>query len=427
MRILVLSLYYWPDELGIARVSTARCEFLASKGHQVTVCTGHPFYPEWRIRGKGLHFYQREMRNAVTILRSPIYVPRRASSARRILHEASFIASSTVSAIRNRRPDLIMVISPPLGLGMPTMALSRLWGIPYIFHVEDLQPDAAIDLGMLQSGPLLRALLRLESVCYRKAAMVTTLNEAMRARIIAKGIEAQKVRLLSHWCDSSLFDLPCEAGDAFRQKYGIDKDTFLVSHSGNMGVKQGLEVVLNAARMTGDDREVLYLLVGDGAARQQLEEGAVSRKLKNLRFLPVLAREDFTGLLAASQITLVTQLKTVSDIVFPSKVETLLAAGRSVVASVNRQSSVARLLESAHAGIVVTPEDPKALAAAIGSIKRDRAAANTIAENGRRYARDHWSVERILPDMEELLLEATTAPQLRGGLTQAAPDASVAE
>src|SRR5713101_6664683 len=138
MQLLVLGINYWPEETGIAVFNTGRCEYLAARGHQVTMCTAFPYYPHWWVpdeyRGR---FFAREVRNGVTILRSYLYVPRRVTSVRRVLHEASFIASSCLRSLGGEKPDLLLVVSPPLGLAVTAVLLSRLWKIPYVFHVED--------------------------------------------------------------------------------------------------------------------------------------------------------------------------------------------------------------------------------------------------------------------------------------------------
>src|ERR1700730_18622614 len=156
MHVVFLGINYWPDETGIAPFTTGRCEYLASRGHQLTVFTGFPYYPTWRIpehyRG---HLVSREERNGVTILRSWLYVPKRVNAMRRILHEASFVAASMLRAVprtAQRRPDLLVVTTPPLALSLSAILLSRFWKIPFVQHVPDLQPDAALDLGMLRAG-----------------------------------------------------------------------------------------------------------------------------------------------------------------------------------------------------------------------------------------------------------------------------------
>src|ERR1700730_18711545 len=137
MHIAVVGINYWPEETGIAVFTTGRCEYLASKGHKVTVCTAFPYYPDWRtMDGYRWRLRMREHRNGVDIQRTWIYVPNRVTPLRRVFHEASFIASSFASVIWNARPDVLLIVSPPLGLSVAAVMLIRRWRIPYVFHVD---------------------------------------------------------------------------------------------------------------------------------------------------------------------------------------------------------------------------------------------------------------------------------------------------
>ena len=410
MRILFLGINYWPEQTAVAPFTTGRCEYMAAHGHQVVVCTAFPFYPQWRIepqyRGR---LFAREERNGVTILRCPLYVPRRVTSFKRILHEASFLATSLVRSSAGSRPELIFVNSPPLSLSVAGILLSRLWGVPYVFHVADLQPDTAVDLGMLNHGKLVKALYGLERIAYRDAALVSTLTPAMRERIVAKGIAPEKVVLFSDWTDPPLFDIPLQGGgQEFRNSLGL-RDHLLVVHAGNMGVKQGLEVILGAAQRTAANARISYLLVGDGAMRESLEDRARRMALSNLRFLPLLPTADFHDLLAAADVGLLTQQRTVADIVFPSKVLTLLASGKPVVASVSAESEVARVLNDTGAGVTVPAEDPGALADAVLALDRDPDRRRLMGERGRACALARWDPKRILPLMEARLQQVVSA------------------
>ncbi len=421
MDILLLGINYWPEETGIAVFNTGRCEYLAARGHRVTICTGFPYYPQWQIppeyRGR---LFRSEERNGVRILRSFLYVPRKVTSARRIAHEASFVCSSTLRALSGHRPDLLFVVSPPLALGLAGILLSRLWRIPYVFHVTDLQPDAAFELGMLPLGPVAKILYGLERLGYRHAGIVSTLTDGIRQRIVAKGVAADKVKLFSDWADPALFDVPLRGGGrALRERFALD-DRFLVVHAGNMGVKQGLEVIVRAAELSRSDPSIEFLLVGDGARRRFLEEEAQGRKLTNLRFVPLLPRSEFLELLAAADVCLVTQQRSVAEIVFPSKVITLLAAGRPIVASVNPQSEIAHVVDRSGGGIVVEPEDAAVLADAIRELRDDASRLQSMGEQGRRHARDHWDRNRILPLMEREL-ESLAASR---GAAHVPPEAS---
>jgi colanic acid biosynthesis glycosyl transferase WcaI len=225
----------------------------------------------------------------------------------------------------------------------------------------------------------------------------------MRNRIIAKGVPEQKVELLEPRMDDTSADISPAEGIEFRRKYRI-QDELIVTHSGNMGVKQGLDVILDAAALNRSDDSVLFLLVGNGVDRDRIGRRVAELELRNVRFLPLLPEGDFRGLLAASDVCLVTQQHSVSDIVFPSKVVTYLAAGCPVVASVNANSEVARTIDKSGAGTVVEPEDAKALLAAISELRK--ADLQELGRLARKYASVRWSSVRILGHLERCLVGA---------------------
>jgi colanic acid biosynthesis glycosyl transferase WcaI len=407
VRVLILSINYWPEVTGIGAFTTYRAEHLAGAGHDVEVCTTFPYYPDWKVSSSYAgKFLTSEERKGVRIFRSYAYIPNPVTSLKRILHEGSFVISTMMRAVLRKRPDLLLVVSPPLGLAIVAILLKRLWGVPYVFDVEDLQPDSAADLGMLPSWAV-NLLYRVEKAAYKHARLVTTLTSGMRKRIIEKGVAEQKVELLEPRMDDSLADILPGEGIEFRRKYGI-QDELIVTHSGNMGVKQGLDVVLDAAALCRSDNSVLFLLVGNGVDRDRIQRRAAELDLRNVRFLPLLPDAEFRGLLAASDMCLVTQQRSVSDIAFPSKVVTYLAAGRPVVASVNANSEVARTVDKSGAGRVVVPEDANALRLAIDEIRC--ADLPELSRFARKYATLRWSSVRVLGHLERCLVEAAGLP-----------------
>lgn len=408
MRILILSINYWPEETGIGAFTTYRAEYLARAGHDVTICTTFPYYPEWKVaasyRGK---WWSSETRNGVRILRTRAYVPNPVTPVKRIVHEGSYVAGSLMRAMAAGKADVILAVSPPLGLAVSANALSRLWRRPYVFDVEDLQPDAAAELGMLPRWAL-RVLYTVERMAYQNAARVSTLTRGMRSRIVEKGIPAEKVVLFEPRADESLFEIAADEGQAFRKKYGLE-GAFLVTHSGNIGVKQGLDVILDVAALSREDAGMQYLIVGDGADLERIARRAGEMGLENVRFLPLLDATEFRGLLATSDVCLVTQRRSVSDIVFPSKTVTYLAAGCAVIAAVNAESEVAQCIWESGAGRVVQPEDGPALREAIDGLRRGGLEECRTA--ARAYARQRWSAERVLGFLERSLTAVCeTAP-----------------
>jgi colanic acid biosynthesis glycosyl transferase WcaI len=410
MRVLVLAINYWPETTGIGALLTRRCEYLASVGHEVTVCTGMPYYPEWRIHPRYAgKLFSKEKRKSVTILRSWMWVPKKVTSAKRIVFEASFLAGSLVRAVQNSRPELLLVVSPPLGLGLSAILLGRWWGIPYVFDVQDLQPDAAADLGMLPK-PVLPLLYRLEAIAYRNAALIFTITEGMRRKIVAKGIPDDRVAVVPPSADNNLFGVGSVVeGREFRIKHGLE-DKFIVGHSGNMGVKQGLEVVLDAASQLREQSNLVFLLAGDGAMKSRLEERAATLQLTNVRFLPLQEQMEFLQMLAATDMGLIVQQSTVSDIVFPSKTVTLLSAARPVGAAVSPCSEIGQVIHYSGGGLLIESENGKALASAVRELLSDPEKRSTMGECGRRYARRHWDETRVLSSFEAHLQKTGGVP-----------------
>jgi len=386
-------------------VLTRRCEYLAAAGHEVTVCTAMPYYPEWRIHPEYTDkLFHREERNGVTVLRSWMWVPKKLTSIKRIAFEASFLATSLLRAIRNRKPDVLAVVSPPLGLGLSAMLLSRWWKIPYLFDVQDLQPDAAADLGMLP-GPVLPVLYRLESLAYKNAALISTVTEGMRQKIVDKGLPSKKVVVVPPTADGTLFDVGIFfSGEEFRRKFNLEGQ-FIVGHCGNMGVKQGLDIVLDAALQLKGQPNITFLLVGDGAMKSSLEQRATALQLGNVRFLPLQEPSVFLQMLAAMDIGLIVQQSSVSDIVFPSKTVTLLSAARPVIAAVNENSEISRIILDSRGGLVIQPEDPTALSHSVQELAHNPEKRAAMGDHGRQYALRHWETSRVLAAFENHLIE----------------------
>lgn len=397
VKIVFLGINYWPEETGIAPYTVGKCEYLAARGHEVFIVTAPPYYPYWRIQPPykaGICY--RESRNGVTILRVPLYVPGDPTTVKRILHETSFGIMAALGMLGAGRPDLLFVISPPLILAMLAKSLSRLWGVPYVLHVTDLQPDTAKELGMLGSRRFVEVLERIALACYREAALVSSVSKGMKDRIARKGISEERLGVFSDWLDPEIRrSVSRERGLQVRKQEGWG-GRFVVMHVGNMGVKQGLDVVLTAAQQDEQIDPSLWVLVGDGAARRALERKAQTLGLTNVRFYPVLPRRRFYEFLSAADVCLICQRREVLDFVFPSKTRVLMGAGKPIVASVNDESEVARVLRESGGGWVVEPERGETLVSKVRELRQNAAMVEEAGKNGALYAYAHWEKEKML-------------------------------
>lgn len=405
MRLLIHGMNYAPELLGIGRYTGELGAYLASRGHQVTVLTAAPYYPQWRVREDYRpQRWRREWRDGVEVLRAPQYVPGRVSGLGRLLQECSFGASCLYwwSTCLLQRPwDAMVAVCPPMTSGLVPGLLARRLAVPLVIHVQDLQLDAARELGILRQPLLLAGLTWLELHLFRQARAVTTISRSMAARLAAKGVPPARLQVLPNWADLDKVR-PGPRLNALRRELGLTSET-VVLYAGNLGEKQGLEVILEAAALTRGKPSIRYLVAGEGAARDRIKLRAQDLGLDNLTFLPLQSNSRLPLLLAAADLHLVVQRQKAADLVMPSKLTNIMAAGRPFIATAGEGTELARVTTESRAGLVVPPEDGRALAQAVLGLAGDPGARKKMGVLARRYAEAFWDRERILRQWEELL------------------------
>ena len=405
MRLLIHGMNYAPELLGIGRYTGELGAYLAFRGHQVTVLTAAPYYPQWRVREDYRpQRWRREWRDGVEVLRAPQYVPGRVSGLGRLLQECSFGASCLYwwSTCLLQRPwDAMVAVCPPMTSGLVPGLLARRLAVPLVIHVQDLQLDAARELGILRQPLLLAGLTWLELHLFRQARAVTTISRSMAARLAAKGVPPARLQVLPNWADLDKVR-PGPRFNALRRELGLTSE-IVVLYAGNLGEKQGLEVILEAAALTRGKPSIRYLVAGEGAARDRIKLRAQDLGLDNLTFLPLQSNSRLPLLLAAADLHLVVQRQKAADLVMPSKLTNIMAAGRPFIATAGEGTELARVTSESRAGLVVPPEDGRALAQAVLGLAGDPGARKEMGVRARRYAEAFWDRERILRQWEELL------------------------
>lgn len=381
MNITVWGINYAPEATGIAPYNTGLCEFFAARGHDVRMLTTFTYYPQWEKaatdRGR---LWRTDTLNGVPVHRCWHYVPAAGSvtTARRVWHELTFGITSTLRAITLPRADVWVVISPPLALGFFAWLVTRLRGGEFIFHVQDLQPDAAVGLGMVKPGVFTRALYALEAFAYRKAALVSGISGGMMRAFASKDVSAEKRIYFPNWigANSTTTVTGAEMANA-RMRHGVAAGALLAFYSGNLGRKQGLEVLVEAAGVLASEakvtRPVVIVIAGDGAARAELAAKISMRGIDNIRLLPLLADADYRALLGAADVSLITQAAGTGQFFFPSKLLTVLAAGKPVLAVADADSELARSVADGGFGVITPPGDAPALAARLRALAVDPA------------------------------------------------------
>jgi colanic acid biosynthesis glycosyl transferase WcaI len=404
LRLLIHGINYAPEFVGIGRYTGELGAWLQSRGHAVTVLTAPPYYPEWRVPEPYRRpAWRREWLAGVEVLRAPLYAPARVTGKARILHELSFGASCLAwwPSLWARPWDAVLAVCPLLQSGLVPALLARRRHIPLIFHVQDLQLDAARDLGIIRQPLLFGLLERLERFLFTRAQAVTTISRGMAERIKAKGAPAARVHLLPNWADLEEIK-PGKRRNALRKELGLE-DEIMVLYAGNMGEKQGLEIILEAAAITRQDTGIRYVLAGTGAARERLMDQARGLGLATVSFLPLQPQERFPLLLAAADVHLVVQRGQASDLVMPSKLGNIMAAGRPFIATTLAETELGRVTLTSRAGWLTPPEDAGALAQAIVNLAGDQEARRQMGRCARKFTEASWGRDKILADWEELL------------------------
>jgi len=387
MRVIVWGINYAPEITGIAPHNVALCEFLQRERVDVEMISTFAYYPAWRKRPEDrLLLFRVDRINGVPVHRCWHFVPQRVSAWKRIVHEATFIVTSTLQALLLRRPDLYVIVSPPLLLGMAAWLVSTLKRASYVFHVQDLQPDAAVGLGMLRAGWFTRVLYWLEAFAYRHATRVSGISEEILNAFRAKGVPEAKLILFPNGAvlpdDSRI-----PARGQFRAKNGFAADEFFAIYAGNLGVKQGLNILLDAAEQLRGSDKIRIVICGDGAERAALEKSMEDRRLTNVSMLPLHFGLDYQELLADADVSLITQQSGSGNAFFPSKLLVTLAHGSPVVTVADDKSALARAVAEGRFGVNLRPGQAEQLATTFRELAQDRERLRQWSHNGRIYVR----------------------------------------
>jgi colanic acid biosynthesis glycosyl transferase WcaI len=396
MRILIVGLNFHPELTGIGKYTAEMAAYLGDAGHQVHVVTTAPYYPEWTVqagyRGWG---YQREDWQGMTVYRCPLWVPRKPTGLKRLLHLLSFALSSFPVLLGQVfwRPDVVVCVAPAFFSVPFAWIAARLSAAQAWLHIQDFELEAATGLGILRADQfLVRWAGSVESWMLMRFDTVSTISERMLSRLKEKGVKPDRAYLFPNWVDTdSIFPLT-DPPESLRQIFDLPPDKFIVLYAGNMGIKQGLETLLGAARELLQRPEILFVFCGQGSARDGLEHA--SRGLPNVRFLPLQPLEKLNQLLNSADVHLLPQKSDAADLVMPSKLSGMLASGKAVIATADAGTEVGSVVSQV--GVIVPPGDPVALARAILELSESPATRTLLGEKGRAYALEHCNAARVL-------------------------------
>jgi colanic acid biosynthesis glycosyl transferase WcaI len=404
MKFLFYGINFAPELAGIGKYTGEMAQWLASAGHEVRVITAPPYYPAWKVgAGYSSRQYRSEMWRGVQVMRAPLWVPHQPGGLKRLLHLGSFALSSLPVLLAQWRwkPDVVWVVEPPLMCAPAAVAFASLRGAKSWLHIQDYEVDAAFDLGLIKGHTLKRMVQQGERWLIRRFDRVSTISGRMMDRALAKGVAAERVLHFPNWVSISGIT-PLDEPSVYRAELGLGPDAVVALYSGNMGNKQGLETLAEAARLLQEDKRIQLVFGGNGSGRADLQ--ARCEGLTNVRFLDLQPIERLNQWLGLADVHLLPQRADAADLVMPSKLTGMLASGRAVLATAQPGTELCRVVaQDAACGLVVPPENPTAMAEALRALAADPARRAEFGANGRRYAEAEMSQDVILRRFETQL------------------------
>ncbi len=394
MRILFLSHYFPPEVNAPASRTYEHCKQWVQDGHEVTVVTCAPNHPRGIVYdGYRNTLFQRTEKDGIQVLRVWTYVTANEGFLKRTLNYLSYMLAAVCVAPFLSNFDIVLSTSPQFFNGLAGYLVSRLKRLPWILEIRDLWPESIVAVGAITNRPVIRLLEGLESFAYRKADHLVVVTDAFKAHMMKRGIVSKKVTVIKNGVDFSLYKKPPHGSRDLSRELGLE-GKFVASYFGTHGMAHHLETVLEAAHELREWKDIVFLLVGDGAERSRLVTMRDEMKLSNVVLLDQQPKKKMPELWSLSSVSVVLLKKSaLFKTVIPSKIVESMAMERPVILGVEGES--AELVLSAGGGLCIEPESSKDLAIQVLKLYRDPMLRQELGSSGRRYVLEHFD-RRVL-------------------------------
>ena len=412
MKILIYGLNYHPELIGIGKYTGEMAEWLARKGHQVRVVTALPYYPEWKISRRYFPFgYRKEVLNGVEIFRCPLWMPGKLNGLTRTLHAFSFVLSSFWMIIQQFlwRPQVVLNIIPTFFSTFVALIGARLFKAKTWLHIQDFEFDVALNLGILRLKKLRKIAEYVERSVLKKFDRVSTISTSMLKNIHRKGIDESATFLFPNWIDTNKI-YPLNGCNPIRRELGLNPDTFVALYSGNMGEKQGLDVLVDVARKVEQNQKIKFVFCGEGPAKSKLI--TLSSGLTNVVFLPLQPNEKLNRLLNLGDVHLLPQKPEVAGLVLPSKLTGILASGKPVILITHPDTEIDCVVKGR--GIIAKPDDIDGIANKVFWLSSHPEIRKRLGKAGRAFAVRILNQNKILTQFENQLQHLIIKNGLQG-------------
>jgi len=404
-KVLLISHNFSPEPTGIGKVNGEMMHWLANKGFDCTVITTYPYYPHWKIQPpyKNGWFKKEEVTypeasGSLTIYRCPLYIPSKPTGKKRLMQDFSYWTSMSWIAwmfvLTKKKHDLIITVAPPFHLGYLGMLIKKRMGGKLIYHIQDMQIEAAQGLNMLASKKLFDYIYKVEKNIINQADYVSGISPGMINKIKFK-ID-KEVIYFPNWVDTLSF-YPLSSPQMLKVKWGYQPDDIVFLYSGAIGEKQGLENMLLTARDLIDNKKIKFIICGSGPYKDKLMQTAKDKGLVNIDFLPVQDKELFNEFLNMADFHLVLQKGNASDLVMPSKLASILAIGGVSIVTTAAGTSLFDLINDHDLGYIIEPDNHQVLSNLIHSMNLDNS-VDKKRENARNYAIKHLNIDNVMND-----------------------------
>jgi len=402
MKFLLYSINHSPELTGIGKYNGELVTDFASKGIDTHVVTAPPYYPEWKVHKGYKNGWSKQQGKGVTVYRCPLYVPKRVTTFKRLMHLFSFALSSGLRLLTllKLKPDVLFLVQPTLFCAPAALLYCKLTGAKSVLHIQDFEIDAMFGLGMMKQGFVARLAKRIECWLMRRFDVVSTISYSMMANVKNKCVADRQLCLFPNWADID-FVTPLVDGSVLKKEWGFSEGDRVVLYAGNMGKKQGLEIVLEAADKLKNDSQLHFVFVGAGAHVDTLKADAAKRGLPNVHFKPLQAWERVPEMLAMADVHLVIQKCGAADAVLPSKLTNILSAGGYAVVTAEQETELGMMADKfPNIYECIEPEDASLLVGALKKLlsEQDMSTHNKVA---RDYAVECLSRDKILGRFEE--------------------------
>ena len=379
-------------------------DWLAKNGVECTVITTYPYYPYWRVQNpyrKNRFWFKIENQKfdsggSIKVIRCPIYVPKKPSGIKRIILDFSFLFTSAfplMYLLFKKRKTLVMAVAPSFLIGMPAVAYKFFKRSKFVYHIQDMQIEAARELGMLKSKFLINTLFRIENFIFKKADAVSSISDGMIAKLKLKS--KRDIYFFPNWADIKTF-YPVLNKTEIKRDFGFKNNDRIILYSGSIGQKQGLEAILLAADNLRNDLYSKFIICGSGPYKSALEKMAEEMALTNVFFFPLQPLEKFNAFLNLADVHLIIQKADAGDLMMPSKLTSILAVGGMAIITANENSGLHTLVRNHGVGVVVPAENQDALNRAIEKVLNEPVGNSLIRDKARMYAEQFLDRNEIM-------------------------------